>query len=108
MRNEEHLGLVPEHMHPAIVRWVESGEPHPSQMDAFLRALLCNDLHGVFQYGDSKNLQGLHNWMVFLHNYVPAACWGSPATVLAWHDEHQRAVRAERETDPGPKGEDEP
>jgi len=85
MFSTERLSLVPEHMRHSIQWWIEQGEPCPQMMGSFQYALLTNNLHDVFQYGDDENLRSLPNWMTFLHQDAPAACWGSRENVEAWY-----------------------
>lgn len=94
------LLLIPEHMHASITMWIEDAQPHPALMGHFLRALLSNDLMQAFAYADGDNLRHMHGWAVFLYNYAPSTCYGSPERVQAWFDEH-RADELEAEQNAG-------
>jgi hypothetical protein len=50
----------------------------------FLMAVLSNDLRNAIGRADEKNLPALPAIVMFLHNEVPARCWGSPERVAAW------------------------
>ena len=62
----------------------------------FLRAVLSNDLGGVFRSGDEDNLADLFEIMKYVHWNLPAICHGSPEKVEAWLERHRKA-RAEKE-----------
>jgi hypothetical protein len=51
----------------------------------FLIALLSNDLLEAFRRADDNNTPAMRSWASFLHNELPCECWGSHATVQAWH-----------------------
>lgn len=79
-RYEEKLSLLPEHMRDGIVAWIETARPTGS----FLRALLSNDLMGAFGAADDKNQTAMRQWVIYLYNYAPSECFGSPEKVRAW------------------------
>jgi hypothetical protein len=81
----EGLHLVPPHMHDAVVMWIERGEPRPDLMGSFFRALLSNDLMEAFGHADAENARAMQGWAMFLYNYAPAPCFGSPEKVAAWY-----------------------
>jgi len=85
MNWRKHLELIPEHMREAICTWIEKGQPHPILLGRFLRALLSNDLMGAFAYADAENTDAMRAWALFLHNYVPAGCFGSAEKLEQWH-----------------------
>lgn len=72
--------LIPEHMRGAVERYVDD-RVSPG---GFLRALLENDLRGACEHADSINGSRIRDYVVFLYNYAPAGCWGSPEKVAAW------------------------
>ena len=85
----EHLDeLIPEHMHEAVLWWIEKGEPHPELLGSFMRAVLTNDLMGSFAHADLFNRLRMYDWTVFLYNFAPAPCHGSEANLLAWYAAH--------------------
>ena len=49
----------------------------------FTTALLSNDLSAVLR-ADKDSLAGIKDLVMFVHNEVPAQCWGSPEKVSAW------------------------
>ncbi|MGV8863276.1 MAG: hypothetical protein ACOH2T_19180 [Pseudomonas sp.] len=74
------LDLIPEHMHSSITLYVEQGiEP-----GRFLMLMLEHRIYEAAGMADAENLQALPNWIIFMHNYIPAACHGSPVVVQAW------------------------
>lgn len=84
--NREALSAIPEHMHEAVIDWVERGEPHPSQLGSFFRAVLTNDLAGAVSRADHMNGVCLREWALLLYNDIPRACWGSEEKLIAWYD----------------------
>jgi hypothetical protein len=81
----EHLELLPEHMHQAIVEWIEQGEPRPDMMGSFLHAILTNDLMEAFARADFQNTVSMRDWVAFLQNFAPIGSYGSEANLLAWY-----------------------
>lgn len=71
---------VPSEMHDAIRRYVLDHQP----VGHFLTAVLENDLHGALTHADAQNMVSLTAWGFIIYNYIPSACWGSPAKVTAW------------------------
>ena len=76
----DHLHLLPPHMHNGIVGWIEHAQP----VGHFLTALLSNDLMEAFGRADDKNIASMRQWVIFLYNYAPRGCYGSPQNVAAW------------------------
>jgi len=70
------------HMIPGISLYLEKGVPPGS----FLMALLQNDLAGAVRTADHVNLVLMREWVLWLHNNLPAECHGSPERVEAWCD----------------------
>ena len=64
----------------AIDRFVE----HRIAPGSFVRAVLCNDLAGVFRAGDDDSLRGLRDIMRYIHWEIPSGCHGSSAKVDKW------------------------
>lgn len=50
----------------------------------FLMAVLENNLREACGRADYQNKNLLFNYMTFLYNDAPSACWGSPEKVKAW------------------------
>jgi hypothetical protein len=84
----EGLYMLPEHMREAVAWWIGQGEPHPSQLGGFLRAVLTNDLMGAFAHADFENRHAMYQWSVFLWNDAPSGCHGSEDNLLAWYAAH--------------------
>ena len=76
------MQLVPEHMRHGFIMWVAFGRV--DMLGHFMRNLLSNDLMGAFSRADSTNLACMRDWVMFLHNYAPSGCYGSPEKVVAW------------------------
>src|SRR5262245_17278069 len=92
------LHLIPEHMHEGIAMWIEKGEPHPSVMGSFQRAVLLNDLKGACAKADHINRVCIFDWADFLYNFAPSDCQGSAETLLAWYDYHHPTKTEDGET----------
>lgn len=71
---------VPEHIHDALVSWVEERNPP----GGFLQAVLCNDLKEAFVRADETNRNALFEIVTWLYNEAPSSCWGSPECVHGW------------------------
>ena len=76
--------LIPEHMIGGLRRYIENGIP-PGH---FLTAVLCNDLRGAVDRADDTNRRRLADYVIFLYNYVPSQCWGSPEKFEVWIAQH--------------------
>ena len=50
----------------------------------FLNAVLSHQLFESVFYADESALPQLHPLVMFIHNYVPAACHGSLERVAKW------------------------
>lgn len=74
------LKLLPGHMVEGIIRYIQRGIP----MGDFGTALLSNDLMKAFDRADDMNTAAMKNWVVFLYNYAPGDCYGSPDAVRDW------------------------
>jgi hypothetical protein len=64
----------------AINRWVEYRD-YPG---GFVTRLLCNDLVGTMRAADEQSLAALPTLLRYLHNEVPALCYGSEDKVTTW------------------------
>lgn len=77
---EANVNLIPEYMRGGLFRWITRGiEP-----GSFLSAVLCNDLREAVGRADDVNRERLADYIRFLYNYAPSACWGSPVKFKAW------------------------
>ena len=72
--------LIPGHCQDGMRQYIEAGRPTGS----FLRAVLENDLIESFRCADDINVCRIRDYLVFMHNYAPAMCYGSPEKVEAW------------------------
>ena len=89
------LHLIPEHMHHGITLWIEHG--YVNLLGGFLRAVLSNDLVGAFSQADDKNAASMRGWVLFLYNYAPSLCYGSPERVAQWSYSHEELRKVMKE-----------
>ena len=80
MDDATEYGDAPVKVLAAIHRWVEYRD-YPG---GFVTRLLCNDLVGTMRAADPQSLAALPIILRYLHNEVPALCWGSEDKVTAW------------------------
>jgi hypothetical protein len=78
----EGSALVPQHLWRGIINHVIDGSPTGD----FLSSLFDNDLLNAVCRADETTLAGLRNLMLFMHNYAPQRCWGSPELAQRWRD----------------------
>jgi hypothetical protein len=71
---------VPEHLINSLVAYVAERQPTGD----CLRAVLENDLKGAFGRADEETAFGMKRILMWLYNYTPSICYGSPARVAAW------------------------
>lgn len=83
---------VPQHDHDGLVAWVRTARP----MGDFLTAVVENDLRLAVFKADSTNRYKLHQICIWLYNFTPGACSGSPERVKKW-SERQGLDGIERE-----------
>lgn len=79
-RYEEKLSILPGHMRNGMKLWIEHGIPAGS----FLNAVLSNDLMTALGKADDFNRDRLFDYGIYLYNYAPSRCYGSPEKVAAW------------------------
>ncbi len=80
------IHLIPEHMHEAIIEWIELARIPPALLGSFLRAVLTNNLMDAFGYADEENARAMRGWVTFLYNHAPSQCYGTIETLNAWHE----------------------
>lgn len=71
---------IPEYMIDGLIRYVFDRVPPGS----FLMAVLENNLMRAMECADETNSRCLKAYAMFLYNYVPMSCKGSPEKVEAW------------------------
>lgn len=64
----------------SLIRYVERSVPTGD----CLRAALENDFRGFFMYADEATAAQAQRIAAYLHNELPADCWGSREKVRAW------------------------
>jgi len=80
MNYREGLYLVPNHMHDAVINYIEKGwEP-----GSFLQAVIENDLSGAASRADLANQKCLFEWAQYFYGYAPRTAWGSPQAYDRW------------------------
>jgi hypothetical protein len=78
---------VPQTLHRGLVEYI-AGRGRPGQ---FLVEVLSNSLSGAVTRADDGNRLALAYIVLFLINYAPDICWGSPEHVEAWLNDPQPA-----------------
>jgi hypothetical protein len=78
-----HIGMLPGHMQDGMLRFIEKGHP----VGGFLSALLSNDLKETFVRADSTNAARVSDFVTYLYNYAPLACWGSKERFEKWQEQ---------------------
>ena len=71
---------IPDYMIGGLVRYVVNRIPP----GGFLMAVLENDFMEACGRADDTNSECLKAYAMFLYNYVPSNCKGSPEAVAAW------------------------
>lgn len=72
--------LLPEHIRPAVRRYIEEGTP----VGGFLTAVITNNLSMAFGQADEINLSRLFDIVNFFWTEAPGPCWGSRDKMQAW------------------------
>ena len=72
--------MIPERTLEGLKRYVKDKIPP----GGFLTAVLENNLLNSFQRADGENRQAIPEIVYYVHNHLPANCWGSPKTVDKW------------------------
>lgn len=84
----EHALMIPEYEEiplstmRAIISWIVEAWPAGD----FVTGLLENDLSKAVFHADRDNYRYLKDIVLFLHNYAPAKCWGSPEKCKKWSE----------------------
>lgn len=86
--------FIPDYMHEGLVRFIVLGV-RPGD---FLSAYLCGDLFGALRRADDTNRKLFESYALFLFNYAPANCYGSPVLVADWCKGGGLAGRANAKT----------
>ena len=85
MRNEPFRkalldSVVPTHLQPGLVRWIEEGV----RPGGFLSAVLANDLAKAMVRADELSLVGLPALSRFISTNAPIGSFGSPKALENW------------------------
>lgn len=76
----EGLHLIPKHMHGGMIHFVDRG----SLPGFFMRSMLEGNLEDAKLRADDQNVAGWGDWMIFLSDYLPPECHGTPEKVAKW------------------------
>ena len=71
---------IPGYMYRGIVDYITKGMPP----GGFLMAILENDLREAVYVADDNNGQIIPDYVRFLYNNAPSACWGNTERVMNW------------------------
>ena len=87
MRNEPFRkalvdSVVPTHLQPGLLRWIEEG----IRPGGFLSSVLANNLIGAAARADELSLVGLPILAKFLVQHAPNGSYGSPKALKNWPD----------------------
>lgn len=80
MLGDANWSLIPEHCRDGLRRYIEEG----AESGGFIAAVVENDLRRAVESADFVNRRALDGYVMFLNNYAPPACWGSPSKVGRW------------------------
>lgn len=80
--NYDAENLIPAYMRYGVKMYIEQR----IQGGSFLHAVLCNDLMRAASAADDINRHKLFDYILWLHNYAPPACYGDREKVRAWLD----------------------
>lgn len=78
--------FLPEHIMPALQRYID----HGYQPGSFLTSVLCNDLKGAISNADHMSLAGLPALVSYIYNNCPIECWGSEENMISYMQERRR------------------
>ena len=88
---------IPSYMWDGLVDYIVDGIP----TGGFLRAILTNDLKAACYAADDANKGCIYDYVFFLVNHAPAACWGSPERVKHWGQVAQQIKKQMQSLDEG-------
>lgn len=74
--------LVPHHLWGGILNHVLDGRGTGN----FIARMIENDLLNAITAADDTTLARIRDIMVFMHNYAPQRCWGSPERARRWRE----------------------
>lgn len=80
--------MIPKHCRNGMKRYIEWGVI-PGD---FLQAVISNNLKESFERADDINIERLFDYVNFLYNEAPLACWGSKETMIAWHKKKGESI----------------
>lgn len=71
---------IPDHCRYPLARYIV----YHTQPGDFLASLLKNDLRETCAHADHFNIDRIYNYVKFLYNEAPGACWGSKERFEEW------------------------
>lgn len=80
MLSDANWSLIPEHCREGLEEYILNG----TESGGFLMAVVENDLRRAVESADFTNRRVLDGYVMFLNNYAPRECWGSPVKVGKW------------------------
>ncbi|MFI5222812.1 MAG: hypothetical protein ACHQX3_00985 [Nitrospirales bacterium] len=73
---------IPDYMWDGLVAYITEGRP----TGGFLQAIFSNNLKEACSKADGENQGIIYDYVHFLFNNAPSACWGSPERVAQWRE----------------------
>lgn len=73
---------IPDYMQTGLVEYIMTARP----VGHFLTAVFENNLYQAVNRGDERNREHLADYIFFLHNHAPHACWGEPNVGATWRE----------------------
>lgn len=77
LKHTHEYASIPDHMVKPIQDYLVKG----CRPGGFLTAVLSNNFIDAIGRADSKNLENIHAWAMWLFNECPSNAWGSPEIV---------------------------
>lgn len=78
--NNELWNRIPAHMQESLRAYIEEARP----VGHFLAAVLNNNLKEAVNRADEENLRAIPDYIKWLYNYAPSACWGYDDATMRW------------------------
>lgn len=92
MNTNELLDRIPAHCRGGLLDYIN----HHIPTGRFLYAVLSNDLRDAYGRADDINRAHILDYVTYLWNCAPDACWGSPERVDAWLKAGHRSCENEQ------------
>lgn len=79
--DRDRLSMVPAPLRDGLDRYITAGIPPGYALACVLRNAPIMD---TIPHLDAESVAGVRDLVLFLHNYAPGLCHGSPERVEAW------------------------